>query len=126
MMWLTEMHVGKAIPRSRFLLFLLAKVFLTSSSIIASTVLQIVAISAPGTASSLAFARHTIVWDVVLDKGDPLLSLARLTVGDDGGCLVLVENGRLVNERLLFFLLVVFFGTGVSFNHPTDSLFLLT
>ena len=49
-----------------------------------------------------------------------------LTVGDDGGCLVLVENGRRVNERLLFFLLVVFFGTGVSFNHPTDSLFLLT
>ena len=123
-MWLTEMHVGKAIPRSRFLLFLLAKVFLTSSSIIASTVLQIVAISAPGTASSLAFARHTIEMERVRQGSSA--QFGRLTVGNDGGCLVLVENSRLVNERLLFFLLVVFFGTGVSFNHPTDSLFLLT
>ena len=56
---LTEMQVGKAIPLSRFLLFLEAKVFLTSSSIMASIVWQIVATSAPGMASSTAFARQT-------------------------------------------------------------------
>ena len=51
---LTEMQVGKEIPRSNFLLFLLAKVFLLSSSTNSSTVAQIVAMSAPGTANSLA------------------------------------------------------------------------
>ena len=52
------MQQGKAIPLSIFLLFLLAKVFFTSSSIIESTVAQIVEISAPGTASSTALAKQ--------------------------------------------------------------------
>ena len=59
MIWLTEMQVGKAIPLSRFLDFLLANVFLTSSSIMPSIVWQIVAMSAPGMASSLALAKHS-------------------------------------------------------------------
>lgn len=58
MMLLTEMQVGNAIPRSRFLLFLLENVFLTSSSIMASMVPQMVAMSAPGTQSSEALAKQ--------------------------------------------------------------------